>query len=503
MRNHRRSPTLGREFILIPEGVNPFGYFAEQVSSKFFPGLSNFTTALLVIFFIFHLVIASFCLAILVLSQLRRKKRSQWFFRRLHLRDRSGRSVSKVPLLWVNAGLLMTISQFLGSVASQAFILINIKWKQSVHYALHHPVEPALGVMLACEIFSYWALMHCFVVAICYDQNTRGEIRNRVARWMASPPFINCIFFFFPLAVVVTILTLSTCLTLVNHKFEKQVIKGLTVLAEGSDAWEKLKVPTGPPEEQVQLTRLILQVASEAKSLKSNANMRLEEFTDFFHVTFCVLLTLHCITFLVFLCMFWLVASKFQRKERELPPASPSPNPFRRWARPKEPQITSADQPLSSNRSLMHIATSNRQFLHLLLRAICIFIAMSTNTIVLSIGVLKTHEVLRTPKWRGLLVWLAAVAGSWSSIPIAWQCWRLYKDDSAGSSPGPTQLKDGSSGRQDDQPTAPFQPEPDEIEIRLGPLNEIRVTLSSDSAGTSEQSPDSVGTSEEGRRTGA
>jgi len=148
MRNHRRSPTLGREFILIPEGVNPFGYFAEQVSSKFFPGLSNFTTALLVIFFIFHLVIASFCLAILVLSQLRRKKRSQWFFRRLHLRDRSGRSVSKVPLLWVNAGLLMTISQFLGSVASQAFILINIKWKQSVHYALHHPVEPASDARL-------------------------------------------------------------------------------------------------------------------------------------------------------------------------------------------------------------------------------------------------------------------------------------------------------------------------------------------------------------------
>ncbi|KAI7950196.1 hypothetical protein MJO28_009017 [Puccinia striiformis f. sp. tritici] len=147
----------------IPIGVNPFDFLTDLINSKFFTPFYGFKKALLLLSFIFHLLIALFCLAILVLSFSRGKKRSQWLFRRLQIGDKSGK---EAPLFWLNAGILMTITQFMGSVATQAYILIELKTARSVSYALRTPMEPALGLMAMCELLNYWFLMHFFVVAM-------------------------------------------------------------------------------------------------------------------------------------------------------------------------------------------------------------------------------------------------------------------------------------------------------------------------------------------------
>ncbi|PLW41507.1 hypothetical protein PCANC_13102 [Puccinia coronata f. sp. avenae] len=474
MINIQRRSANDSELSQLPEGTNPFRYITHEIGSNFFPEFSRFTTALLIIFFIFHLLIAIFCLAILILPYFRRTKRSRWFYRKLHFRDQSGNNVYRAPLFWVNAGLLMTISQLVVSVASQSFIVINLRWKMSVDYAIHNPMVPSLGLMIVGEMFTYWALMHCFVVAIYYDQRPHENASNGVARWTVSPTLINLIFVAFPLGVVVTIVLICAFLTLDDHKFDLEVIKGLTILGNGASTWDKLSVSTTTADEKTQLMLLLLEVVSEAKVINQNGNIRLDIFIKLFHIVFCVVLALHCITFLVFLGVFGMVVRKFHQKRSHSTLAMSNFNIFRRWFKSKDSQTTSKNQLLSKNEKM--ISASNRQFLHLLVRTLCIISAMITSTIVFSIGVIKTDDILRTPKWRGIMVWLVTVAGSWSSIPIAWQCWRIYQDESSGSSTASENSKGSSSEDKSDAPHKPWQSDSDvqEIEIRLDSTTQIQ-----------------------------
>jgi hypothetical protein len=77
-------------FGTIPAGVNPFAYILNLITPQYFLPLSKYTLGLLVFFFIVHLLIALFCIVILVLPYLRGRKQSQWFLRRLYIKDRSG-----------------------------------------------------------------------------------------------------------------------------------------------------------------------------------------------------------------------------------------------------------------------------------------------------------------------------------------------------------------------------------------------------------------------------
>jgi hypothetical protein len=136
-----------------PVGFNPFAYQVDLINSHFFSQFSGFTKGLLVFLFICHLVITIFCSIILVLPYFQGTKRSQWIFRKLYIKTHPGANgillrfqplwllwsnadvsaaslmiqVYKAPLFWVNAGVLMTISQLISSVATQAYIVIWFK----------------------------------------------------------------------------------------------------------------------------------------------------------------------------------------------------------------------------------------------------------------------------------------------------------------------------------------------------------------------------------------
>jgi hypothetical protein len=93
-----------------PSGVNPFAYLMNRSASVGSVPMSGLTKALLIVFFIIHLIIAIFCLVILVLPCFRGSRRSHWLFRRLYIRDQS--SVANGLSTWLVSSAFGSI-QFL------------------------------------------------------------------------------------------------------------------------------------------------------------------------------------------------------------------------------------------------------------------------------------------------------------------------------------------------------------------------------------------------------
>ncbi|KAH9462868.1 hypothetical protein Pst134EA_014958 [Puccinia striiformis f. sp. tritici] len=462
----------------IPTGVNPFDFLTDLINSKFFTPFYGFRKALLLLSFIFHLLIALFCLAILVLSFSRGKKRSQWLFRRLQIGDKSGQ---EAPLFWLNAGILMTITQFMGSVATQAYILIELKTARSVSYALRTPMEPALGLMAMCELLNYWFLMHFFVVAICFDQETDGDTKIKDAkRWTPSTTMINIISLGCPISIIIASVTLFNWLSSVHHPFMVVVVQSLDVLRQGSSAWNQLNsVTTTKTDERLLMTQLI-QVTSQARSLNDQLEIFLERYTYSFHHFFCVLLVLHCITFLVFMILFCLLVKKLRQKASHSARASGSnSSPYYRFSTLNNALNIHEEQSTSRTGGLIDVAKRNRQLFHLLLRALCVMITMITSGILVILGITTTGDILRDPHWRAMMVWLSTVATAWSAIPIAWQCWRLCEEDLGSTSPVADKAKCASLAVAEEAVcmsiilTKPSQVAEGSIEIRLNPDDTI------------------------------
>ncbi|EFP75754.2 uncharacterized protein PGTG_01085 [Puccinia graminis f. sp. tritici CRL 75-36-700-3] len=419
-------------FGTIPPGVNPFAYILNLITPQYFLPLSKYTLGLLVFFFIVHLLIALFCIVILVLPYLRGRKQSQWFLRRLYIKDRSGTDVYKTTLFWVNGGILMTTSQLVGSVATQTFIFIQIKAAKSLKYAIHAQIEPSLGVLSMCEMLTYWSLMHCFVVAVYYDPETHGVVAKRSRRWTPSPTFINFLFLGFPICLVIAIICLFTWLSIVHNRFIAEAVKVLDALGKGSFVWDQLNAPSASDEQKFQLTTQLLQIVAEAKGLSEDINIHSKHLISCLRHFQCALLMILSVTSLIFIFVFSCLVKKFQQRQRQSDRVSRQSTSFCSWLNLKRFSKTSGEKHHQTNNSLISIARSNRQFFHLVLRAVSIIIAMLTSISLFIIGIVRTGDVVTSSYWRGVMTWLTTVSGTWSAIPVAWQCWTLYREEMGG-----------------------------------------------------------------------
>ncbi|POW00829.1 hypothetical protein PSTT_12867, partial [Puccinia striiformis] len=465
----------------IPIGVNPFDFLTDLINSKFFTPFYGFKKALLLLSFIFHLLIALFCLAILVLSFSRGKKRSQWLFRRLQIGDKSGQ---EAPLFWLNAGILMTITQFMGSVATQAYILIELKTARSVSYALRTPMEPAPDLSTNLDKGIEHSLNITIEYSSCFDQETDGDTKIKDAkRWTPSTTMINIISLGCPISIIIASVTLFNWLSSVHHPFMVVVVQSLDVLRQGSSAWNQLNsVTTTKTDERLLMTQLI-QVTSQARSLNDQLEIFLERYTYSFHHFFCVLLVLHCITFLVFMILFCLLVKKLRQKASHSARASGSnSSPYYRFSTLNNALNIHEEQSTSRTGGLIDVAKRNRQLCglcgdNLIIsfapKALCVMITMITSGILVILGITTTGDILRDPHWRAMMVWLSTVATAWSAIPIAWQCWRLCEEDLGSTSPDVVVDKAKCASSAAAEERFPSQVAVGSIEIRLNPDDTI------------------------------
>ncbi|KAA1116105.1 hypothetical protein PGTUg99_035044 [Puccinia graminis f. sp. tritici] len=325
-----------------PSGVNPFAYLMNRSASVGSAPMSGLTKALLIVFFIIHLIIAIFCLVILVLPCLRGSRRSHWLFRRLYIRDQSSvANVSRAPLFWLNGGIVMTASQLMGSLATGAYILVQFMITHSAKFALHAQVEPALAMMCVCEMLTYWSQMHCFVVAIYYNHRA---VANRARRWTPSPTFINFLFLGFPIILVITALAPVIGLSLIHRQLTARVLQTFDTLMSGSLIWEQMRVSTSE-KEKYQLTAQLTQVVSQAKTLGDEVGIRVERLKTCFYSFLWDMLAQLCITIMLFFFVFSIFLHKVQQKEGQPENDSHKSSSFRRWFK-KDLPPTSETKPM-------------------------------------------------------------------------------------------------------------------------------------------------------------
>ncbi|KAH9462867.1 hypothetical protein Pst134EA_014958 [Puccinia striiformis f. sp. tritici] len=291
---------------------------------------------------------------------------------------------------------------------------------------------------------------------------------------------INIISLGCPISIIIASVTLFNWLSSVHHPFMVVVVQSLDVLRQGSSAWNQLNsVTTTKTDERLLMTQLI-QVTSQARSLNDQLEIFLERYTYSFHHFFCVLLVLHCITFLVFMILFCLLVKKLRQKASHSARASGSnSSPYYRFSTLNNALNIHEEQSTSRTGGLIDVAKRNRQLFHLLLRALCVMITMITSGILVILGITTTGDILRDPHWRAMMVWLSTVATAWSAIPIAWQCWRLCEEDLGSTSPVADKAKCASLAVAEEAVcmsiilTKPSQVAEGSIEIRLNPDDTI------------------------------
>ncbi|PLW26361.1 hypothetical protein PCANC_27246 [Puccinia coronata f. sp. avenae] len=400
----------------IPIGANPFSFALNELTPRYFVRLSTIARTILMVFFVFHAFITLFCLALLLLPYLRGASKSQWLFRRLYIKDNAGVNVYKVPLLWMNTGILMTASQLMGSMGAQAFIYMQVKSALSPKYALHSQLEPALGVMYMGEMLTYWSLMHCFLVATYCGSEVEGDGAKGSSRWIPSPTILNTIFLGFPTLVVSSTVALFAWLCTAHGSFSTLASKVLYLLNQGSIIWDQGRDTSIPLQDKTNLMTRLFQVMGQVQNLRDATESQLADLVVRFRITQFVQLGLSAATFLGFLCFFSLLLNKY-RISRSQSSHSASQSSFTR-----EPTH-------GANRSLIQMAKSDRQFFHLVLRSMAMIVAMMTLMALFVMNLMRSEQVIREPRYRAIASWLATATGTWSAIPITWQCWGLYNDN--------------------------------------------------------------------------
>ncbi|POW03690.1 hypothetical protein PSHT_11583, partial [Puccinia striiformis] len=481
MNDLRRRLASSDEFDLssIPTGINPFNYIIDILTPQYFIPLTKSTKTFLIIFFIFHSIIVTFCSVLLILPYLRGVKKSQWLVRRLYIKDHSGQNGTPILGQCRDANDCFTVD---GLTGCSSVHLIQILSAQSARYAVHLQLEPPLGIMFLGEMLTYWSLMHCFLVAIYPAKSPR--------RWTPSPTLINTIFLGFPIFVVVITIALFAWLCSVHTRFATGASKMLDDLKQGSSMWDQIRIPSTSSQDKLTLMTQLFELVKQTKTLRKEVNFRLNRVVYCFHALQSVLMVLLCITCLFFVSMFWILVHKYQGRNRDSISVSTERSFFRRWSiRPRSSPESNVEQNLNTTRRLIDIVKTDRQFrrflfiagtpdvsdendlVHLLLRSFGMIVAMMTMGVLFLLGITRTNEVIKVPYWRGVAAWLATASGVWSAFPITWQCWRLYKDNLSRTSSDSTNIKGTSlpteKVQQSDFPPPPRCSDSSTIDIKL------------------------------------
>ncbi|PLW34677.1 hypothetical protein PCANC_12236 [Puccinia coronata f. sp. avenae] len=415
----------------MPEGTDPFAAISAAMADRFIRPLSKSTIALLAIFLIFHLLIAAFSLLILIAPFIGGKKRSHWLFRKLYIPSKPGEKARKTSLFMMNTGLFMCMAQLAGSLSTVGFIFPQFNTNRSVKYAIHaQPLIP-LGLMYLFEMLAYWIMAHCFL-ALSYSTTTISTKvgSNRLSRWDPPPILVNAVFTFVPLCIIAgiigTIIHGSAGYDLVMSTIEKTV----EILSQGSSDLKRLALPSESDVQKNLIQSDLAQIQSELNVVGQESMTNLNDAIHFHHwsqIVYCVFM---CVTCLVFSFSFMKLTQKLllQGQDFSSPPTPKSPQLNRSESKDAEIPQDFKSSSRTPIRTYVGALRSNRQLLGFTVRAYATIIAMLTSMVFYLINISRTADVMTNPTWHGVVTWLPTVSGSWSAIPVAWQCWRLHSD---------------------------------------------------------------------------
>jgi len=422
--NNSTAPNHGSPSSGMPPGVDPFAAISAAIIYQFTRPLSRTTIALLAIFLLFHSLIAGFSLFILIWPYITRKRRAQWLIRKSYIPNHSGEKTYKTPLYLINTGFFMCIVQLLGSLSTIACICLQINPSRSLNYALHaQPLIP-LGLMYMFEMLAHWIMAHCFLTLSYSTDIPSKSITRSLTRWNPSPMFVNVFFACFPICIVAgttgAILRGAAGFGVILS----QTRKTLKVLSQGTRTLKQLQAPSATEYQRNVAASHLARIQAKLTALTDEAQTNLRRTIYYHRWSSSLYFALMSVTCLVFMFSFMKLTQKFLRQGQD---SSLQPTTSRAEEgvySKKENEVTS----IIPRRAYLGSLKSDRQLLGFTVRASATMIGMITSMIFYLIGIFRTSDVVLNPTWHGMMTWLPTVCGSWSAIPVAWQCWRLYTE---------------------------------------------------------------------------
>ncbi|POW04523.1 hypothetical protein PSHT_02687 [Puccinia striiformis] len=407
--------------------VDPFAYISHLGSSSWLPPLTTGTIIFLAVLLAFHISVAAISLIILLLPHVGKTKRESWFLRKLYIHASSGKKVYNTPLYLVNTGILMSIWEFLGSIATQVYLLLQIAIHVSPQFASRTESGPALSVMLICNIYSYWSTAHGFLTLSYTNKIFVDDPKN--LRWLRSPLLINVSFIIFPMSVAVAIAILQANLSLTVHEAQVELRTRQATLTQGSLAWNQLQHTHSSDDQE----RLLLQIAQSWAKVDSSTKLFeiiVQSLRDKFLLLRSAMLASMLATTLVFVFSFWKLTRTFNKQGRGSSNStylkSDCSGPSTKNCSIQKCTSTRLDS--STEQSLFKTMRSDRQFFRLTMRASAILLGILTGLTYWLLVSFRIDDVLLNPNWHGLMTWLPALSGSWAAVPLTLQSWQLYQD---------------------------------------------------------------------------
>ncbi|EFP90989.2 uncharacterized protein PGTG_17261 [Puccinia graminis f. sp. tritici CRL 75-36-700-3] len=386
---------------------DPFTLISANIIHQFTRPLSKTTMALLAIFLTFHSLIAVFSLIILVLPYTGRTKRSQWFFKMSYIPNRRGEKRSS---------------------STMAFICLQINPSRSLNYALHAQPLIALGLMYLFENLACWIMAHCFLTLSYSALESSGRNSKSLANWAPSPPLVNVVFVFLPICIAAGITGVIVRGAAGYEIILGQTRKALDTLSQGTSMWKQLQDPFQSKDQKEILLSDLAQIQEKLKKLVEESETNLKSAIRYHYWSHVLYLVFICITCLVFIFSFWKLTQKFLLQGRNsifLPndslPCDGSPDVT-------NSQKEAKAQFNITRRIYLGTLRTDRQLFGFTVRAYATVFSMITMMVFYFMSIFRTSDMMINPTWHGVATWMPTVSGSWSAVPVAWQCWRLYME---------------------------------------------------------------------------
>ncbi|PLW20634.1 hypothetical protein PCANC_06054 [Puccinia coronata f. sp. avenae] len=370
----------------IPAGADPFAHVAQFPPHRFIPRLSRQAISILAVFLVFHILLSVFSLIILILPYIGKVRRTPWLVRKIYIYSSSGEKLYNTPLYFLNAGVLMSASQLMSSVTTQAYIWMQVRMHLSEDYALRAQFVPALALMFIFNTYSYWSMTHCFL-ALSYTNETLTH-KSIILSWLRSPISINTFFVAFPVSVTVATITVMTrlCLAYQDLLLHTRSIKAIL----SQDQLDLLLQATGAV-----LTRVL----------------------DRFYSVRSIMLVSIPATSLFFFISFWKLADKYKKRGQK------SNKTMIKLNEDPAKQVYLRSE---SEAAFFDTLRSDDQFVRLTITAVATLLGILTGMSYWFLTVFKSNAIMIDPYWHGVGAWMPTISGTWSALPMAWQSWQLY-----------------------------------------------------------------------------
>lgn len=409
-----------------PRGSDPFDSAFSNLPAHFVLHQSRVTLVLLLVLMSFHFLIFSFCLIILTLPYFRGEWRSQWFLKRIYIRRPRGGVGYKTPLYLINVGTAMTLSQLLSSVSAEVYL--GMRLHNAVKPSVPVPPEfPAtLALVFLFEFFAYWFLSHGILVTCYFSRKLQAHNFPSLDRQSLIPRLINTFFFSVPTCAAVAVLSTLEPTIRAQRQF-KILLENLWItLQKGSYFWRQSQVASLSEDQKLQLSADLARCIFNLKQLQLDTAVAVKKLEHQTRIFQAAPLTLMSVSLMVFSFMLCNLIQIYRHQSFTLGRSSSQKSALCDQSHKDSLDDGGTGKVYSSS------LKSNTELRPLMLRAFAILTAILTNLIGSLIIVLKASEIVMSPRWGGFTSWIIVAGGTWSAIPVAYQCWRLWVEERDG-----------------------------------------------------------------------